>query len=252
MIMNEVLLDIKGLHASVEGKEILHGVDLQIRRGEVHAVMGPNGAGKSTLSAVLTGRPGYEVTAGSVSFAGRDLLAMTPEERSWAGLFLSFQYPIEIPGVSMTNFLKAAVQARRKAAGLPELSAAEFLALMKQKMALLKMKPEFAKREVNVGFSGGEKKRGEIFQMAMLDPVLSILDETDSGLDVDALKIVAEGVNSLKTPQTSAIIITHYHKLLEYIVPDVVHVLKDGRIVRTGGRELADRIEAEGFEGIDG
>ena len=252
MIMNEVLLDIRGLHASVEGKEILHGVDLQIRRGEVHAVMGPNGAGKSTLSAVLTGRPGYEVTSGSVSFAGRDLLTMSPEERSWAGLFLSFQYPIEIPGVSMTNFLKAAVQARRKAAGLPELSAAEFLALMKQKMALLKMKPEFAKREVNVGFSGGEKKRGEIFQMAMLEPVLSILDETDSGLDVDALKIVAEGVNSLKTPETSSIIITHYHKLLEYIVPDVVHVLKDGRIVRTGGRELADRIEAEGFEGIDG
>ena len=252
MIMNEVLLDIKGLHASVEGKEILHGVDLQIRRGEVHAVMGPNGAGKSTLSAVLTGRPGYDVTAGSVRFAGRDLLAMAPEERSWAGLFLSFQYPIEIPGVSMTNFLKAAVQARRKAAGLPELTASEFLGLLKQKMALLKMKPEFAKREVNVGFSGGEKKRGEIFQMAMLEPVLSILDETDSGLDVDALKIVAEGVNSLKTPQTSAIIITHYHKLLEYIVPDVVHVLKDGRIVRTGGRELADRIEAEGFEGIDG
>ncbi|MBO4465425.1 MAG: Fe-S cluster assembly ATPase SufC [Bacteroidales bacterium] len=250
--MNEILLDIRGLHASVEGKEILHGVDLQIRRGEVHAVMGPNGAGKSTLSAVLTGRPGYEVTAGSVSFAGRDLLTMTPEERSWAGLFLSFQYPIEIPGVSMTNFLKAAVQARRKAAGLPELSASEFLGLLKQKMALLKMKPEFAKREVNVGFSGGEKKRGEIFQMAMLEPVLSILDETDSGLDVDALKIVAEGVNSLKTPQTSAIIITHYHKLLEYIVPDVVHVLKDGRIVRTGGKELADRIEAEGFEGIDG
>ena len=252
MIMNEVLLDIKGLHASVEGKEILHGVDLQIRRGEVHAVMGPNGAGKSTLSAVLTGRPGYEVTSGSVSFAGRDLLAMTAEERSWAGLFLSFQYPIEIPGVSMTNFLKAAVQARRKAAGLPELSAAEFLGLLKQKMALLKMKPEFAKREVNVGFSGGEKKRGEIFQMAMLEPVLSILDETDSGLDVDALKIVADGVNSLKTPETSSIIITHYHKLLEYIVPDVVHVLKDGRIVRTGGKELADRIEAEGFEGIDG
>ena len=250
--MNEVLLDIKGLHASVEGKEILHGVDLQIRRGEVHAVMGPNGAGKSTLSAVLTGRPGYEVTAGSVRFAGTDLLAMSPEERSWAGLFLSFQYPIEIPGVSMTNFLKAAVSARRKAAGLPDLSAGEFLSLVKQKMALLKMKPEFAKREVNVGFSGGEKKRGEIFQMAMLEPVLSILDETDSGLDVDALKIVADGVNSLKTPQTSSIIITHYHKLLEYIVPDVVHVLKDGVIVKTGGKELADRIEAEGFEGIDG
>lgn len=250
--MNEVLLDIKGLHASVEGKEILHGLDLQIRRGEVHAVMGPNGAGKSTLSAVLTGRPGYEVTAGSVRFAGADLLAMSPEERSWAGLFLSFQYPIEIPGVSMTNFLKAAVSARRKAAGLPDLSAGEFLALVKQKMALLKMKPEFAKREVNVGFSGGEKKRGEIFQMAMLEPVLSILDETDSGLDVDALKIVADGVNSLKTPQTSSIIITHYHKLLEYIIPDVVHVLKDGVIVKTGGKELADRIEAEGFEGIDG
>ena len=250
--MNEVLLDIKGLHASVEGKEILHGVDLQIRRGEVHAVMGPNGAGKSTLSAVLTGRPGSEVTAGSVRFAGADLLAMSPEERSWAGLFLSFQYPIEIPGVSMTNFLKAAVSARRKAAGLPDLSAGEFLAMVKQKMALLKMKPEFAKREVNVGFSGGEKKRGEIFQMAMLEPVLSILDETDSGLDVDALKIVADGVNSLKTPQTSSIIITHYHKLLEYIVPDVVHVLKDGVIVKTGGKELADRIEAEGFEGIDG
>ena len=252
MIMNEVLLDIRGLHASVEGKEILHGVDLQIRRGEVHAVMGPNGAGKSTLSAVLTGRPGYEVTAGSISFAGRNLLEMSPEERSWAGLFLSFQYPIEIPGVSMTNFLKAAVSARRKALGQPELSAAEFLALMKQKMALLKMKTEFAKREVNVGFSGGEKKRGEIFQMAMLEPELSILDETDSGLDVDALKIVADGVNSLKTPETSSIIITHYHKLLEYIVPDVVHVLKDGRIVRTGGKELADQIEAEGFEGING
>lgn len=248
----EALLEIKGLHASVEGKEILHGVDLTIRPGEVHAVMGPNGAGKSTLSAVLTGRPGYEVTAGSVRFAGRDLLSMSPEERSWAGLFLSFQYPIEIPGVSMTNFLKAAVSARRKAAGLPELSAGEFLSLMKQKMALLKMKPEFAKREVNVGFSGGEKKRGEIFQMAMLEPVLSILDETDSGLDVDALKIVADGVNSLRTPETSAIIITHYHKLLEYIAPDVVHVLKEGRIVKTGGKELADQIEAEGFEGIDG
>ena len=246
MIM-EALLEIKGLHASVEGKEILHGVDLTIRRGEVHAVMGPNGAGKSTLSAVLTGRPGYEATAGSVSFAGHDLLAMSPEERSWAGLFLSFQYPIEIPGVSMTNFLKAAVSARRKAAGQPE-----FLALMKQKMALLKMKPEFARREVNVGFSGGEKKRGEIFQMAMLEPVLSILDETDSGLDVDALKIVADGVNSLRTSETSAIIITHYQKLLEYIVPDVVHVLKEGRIVLTGGRELVDRIEKEGFEGIDG
>jgi len=250
--MSDILLDIRDLHAGIEGKEILHGVNLTIGYGEIHAVMGPNGAGKSTLGAVLTGRPGYEVTSGTVTFAGRDLLAMTPEERSWAGLFLSFQYPIEIAGVTMTNFLKAAVQARRKATGLPELSAGEFLALMKQKMALLKMKPEFAKREVNVGFSGGEKKRGEIFQMAMLEPVLSILDETDSGLDVDALKIVADGVNSLRTPETSAIIITHYQKLLEYIVPDVVHVLKDGRIVRTAGRELVDIIENEGFEAING
>ena len=250
--MNDILLDIRDLHAGIEGKEILHGVNLTIGYGEIHAVMGPNGAGKSTLGAVLTGRPGYEVTSGTVTFAGRDLLAMTPEERSWAGLFLSFQYPIEIAGVTMTNFLKAAVQARRKAAGLPELSAGEFLSLMKQKMALLKMKPEFAKREVNVGFSGGEKKRGEIFQMAMLEPMLSILDETDSGLDVDALKIVADGVNSLRTPQTSAIIITHYQKLLEYIVPDVVHVLKDGRIVKTAGRELVDIIENEGFEAING
>ena len=250
--MSDILLDIRDLHAGIEGKEILHGVNLTIGYGEIHAVMGPNGAGKSTLGAVLTGRPGYEVTSGTVTFAGRDLLAMTPEERSWAGLFLSFQYPIEIAGVTMTNFLKAAVQARRKAAGLPELSAGEFLSLMKQKMALLKMKPEFAKREVNVGFSGGEKKRGEIFQMAMLEPVLSILDETDSGLDVDALKIVADGVNSLRTPQTSAIIITHYQKLLEYIVPDVVHVLKEGRIVKTAGRELVDVIENEGFEAING
>ena len=250
--MSEVLLEIKGLHAEVEGKEILKGVDLVIRRGEVHAVMGPNGAGKSTLSAVLTGRPDYTVTAGSVSFAGQDLLAMNPEERSWAGLFLSFQYPIEIPGVSITNFMKAAINARRKAAGQEEMKPAEFLKLMKEKMAFVQMKGEFAKREVNVGFSGGEKKRNEIFQMAMLDPTLAILDETDSGLDVDALKIVAQGVNDLRSPEKAAIIVTHYQKLLEYVVPDVVHVLKDGRIVRTGGRELVDIIEKEGFEKIDG
>ena len=248
--MDEVLLEIKNLHAGIEGKEILKGVDLIIRRGEIHAVMGPNGAGKSTLSAVLAGKPDYKVTEGSVCFCGRDLLAMTPEERSWAGLFLSFQYPVEIPGVSITAFMKAAVNARRKAAGDSELKPAEFLKLMKEKMALVKMKGEFAKREVNVGFSGGEKKRNEIFQMAMLEPTLSILDETDSGLDVDALKIVADGVNSLHTKDTSAIIITHYHKLLEYVVPDVVHVLKEGRIVRTGSRELVDIIESEGFEGI--
>lgn len=249
---NNILLDIKGLCASVEGKEILKGVDLTIRRGEVHAIMGPNGAGKSTLSAVLTGRPGYTVTAGSVIYDGRDLLSLSPEERSWAGLFLSFQYPIEIPGVSITNFMKAAVNSRRKAQGLPELGAAEFLKLMREKMEFVQMKSEFAKREVNVGFSGGEKKRGEIFQMAMLDPVLGILDETDSGLDVDALKIVADGVNSLRSPQKSFIIITHYQKLLEYIRPDVVHVLKDGRTVQTGGPELADRIWKDGFENING
>ncbi|MBR1487757.1 MAG: Fe-S cluster assembly ATPase SufC [Bacteroidales bacterium] len=246
------MLEIKNLHAAVDGKEILKGVDLTIRRGEVHAVMGPNGAGKSTLGAVLAGRPTFEVTAGSVLYDGRDLLALSPEERSWAGLFLSFQYPVEIPGVSITNFMKAAVNARRKAQGLPELTPGEYLKLLKEKMAFVQMKGEFARREVNVGFSGGEKKRNEIFQMAMLEPTLSILDETDSGLDVDALRIVAEGVNRLRTPETSAIVITHYQRLLEYIVPDVVHVLKDGRIVRTGGRELVDLIEEKGYEGIDG
>ena len=246
--MADILLDIRNLHARVEGKEILKGIDLMIRRGEIHAVMGPNGAGKSTLGAVLTGKPGYEVTEGSVSFAGRDLLAMAPEERSWAGLFLSFQYPVEIPGVGITNFLKTALNARRKAQGLEPLKAPEFLKLMKEKMALVQMKPEFSKREVNVGFSGGEKKRNEIFQMAMLSPALSILDETDSGLDVDALKIVADGVNALHTSETSAIIITHYRKLLDYVRPDVVHVLKAGRIVRTGGADLADEIERDGFD----
>ena len=242
------MLQIKNLHASVEDKEILKGVNLTIGPGEIHAVMGPNGAGKSTLAAVLTGRPGYTVTGGSVTFCGKDLIAMAPEERAWAGLFLSFQYPIEIPGVTITAFMKAAVNAKRRANGLEELKAGEFLKLQKEKMAFLKMKPEFAKREVNVGFSGGEKKRNEIFQMAMLDPSLSILDETDSGLDVDALKIVADGVNALRSPQKSAIIVTHYHKLLEYVQPDFVHVLKDGRIVKTGGRELIDAIESEGFD----
>lgn len=250
--MSEVLLDIKGLKACVEGKEILHGVDLCIREGEVHAIMGPNGAGKSTLGAVLTGKPGYEVTGGSVLFRGQDLLSLSPEQRAWLGLFLSFQYPIEIPGVSLVNFMKAALASKRKAQGLPELSPAEFLKLLKEKMALVQMRPDLAKRDVNVGFSGGEKKRCEIFQMAMLEPVLSILDETDSGLDVDALKIVAGGVNNLRSPQNASIIITHYHKLLEYIVPDVVHVLKNGVIVKTAGRELVSQIEASGFEGIDG
>lgn len=249
--MSDVLLEIRNLHAGIEGKEILKGVDLTVRRDEVHAVMGPNGAGKSTLGAVLAGRPDYKVTEGSILYDGRDLLAMAPEERSWAGIFLSFQYPIEIPGVSITNFMKAAINARRKAQGLEELKPAEFLKLLKEKMAFVQMKGEFAKREVNVGFSGGEKKRNEIFQMAMLDPTFAILDETDSGLDVDALKIVADGVNALRSPEKSIMIITHYQKLLEYIQPDVVHVLKEGRIVRTAGRELADRIWAEGFESIN-
>ena len=246
------LLEIRGLHASVGDKKILKGVDLTIRRGEVHAVMGPNGAGKSTLSAVLTGRPDLTVTQGSVLYEGRDLLAMAPEERAWAGIFLSFQYPVEIPGVSITAFMKAAIAARRKAQGLPELKAAEFLRLLKEKMAFVQMRPEFASRSVNEGFSGGEKKRNEIFQMAMLDPVFAILDETDSGLDVDALKIVAAGVNALRSPEKSAIVITHYKRLLDYIVPDVVHVLKDGRIVKTAGPELVERIDQQGYEGLDG
>jgi len=243
-----MLLEIKNLHASVGGKEILKGIDLSIGEGEIHAVMGPNGAGKSTLGAVLTGRPGYEITEGTVFFRGQNLLEMAPEQRAWAGLFLSFQYPIEIPGVTITAFMKAAVNAKRKANGEEEMKTSDFLKLMKEKMAFVQMKPEFAKREVNVGFSGGEKKRNEIFQMALLDPMLSILDETDSGLDVDALKIVADGVNALRSPEKSAIIVTHYHKLLEYVQPDYVHVLKAGRIVKTGGRELIDAIESKGFD----
>ena len=248
--MNDILLEIKDLHAGIEGKEILKGVNLVIREGEVHAVMGPNGAGKSTLASVLSGRPDFKVCSGSICFRGQDLLAMSPEERSWAGIFLSFQYPVEIPGVSITNFMKAALNARRKAEGLEEIKPGEYLKLLKEKMAFVGMKPEFAKRDVNVGFSGGEKKRNEIFQMAMLEPRLSILDETDSGLDVDALRIVAQGVNSLRTPQTSSIVITHYQRLLDYIVPDVVHVLKDGRIVKTAGRELVDQIETSGYDSI--
>ena len=245
---NDILLEIKDLHAGIGEKEILKGVNLTIRKGEIHAVMGPNGAGKSTLSAVLTGKPMYEVTSGSITFMGKDLLSMSPEERSWAGIFMSFQYPVEIPGVTITNFMKTAINAKREALGLEPMKAGDFLKLLKEKMAFVKMRPEFAKREVNVGFSGGEKKRNEIFQMAMLEPKFSILDETDSGLDVDALKIVADGVNALHTEKTSAIIITHYQKLLEYVVPDVVHVLKAGRIVTTGGRELVDAIEKNGFD----
>ena len=232
---NDILLKIEGLRASVEDKEILKGVDLTIRKGEIHAVMGPNGAGKSTLSAVLAGKPQFTVTAGIVEFLGQDLLAMSPEERAWAGIFLSFQYPVEIPGVTITNFMKTAVNAHRKGKGLEPLKAGDFLKLLK---------------EVNVGFSGGEKKRNEIFQMAMLDPTLAILDETDSGLDVDALRIVANGVNALHTPEKAAIVITHYQRLLDYIVPDVVHVLKDGKIVKTAGKELVAEIEEKGYDNL--
>ena len=247
---NDIILKISGLHAGIEGKEILRGIDPEIRKGEIHAFMGPNGAGKSTLSSVLAGKPQYTVTSGSIEYMGQDLLAMSPEERSVAGIFMSFQYPVEIPGVTITNFMKSAVNAHRRAKGQEELKAGDFLKLMKEKMAFVQMKSEFSKREVNVGFSGGEKKRNEIFQMAMLDPVLSILDETDSGLDVDALRIVANGVNALHTPEKASIIITHYQRLLEYIVPDIVHVLKEGRIVKTGGRELVNLIEENGYDGL--
>ena len=245
---NEILLKIEGLRASVEDKEILKGVDLVIRKGEIHAVMGPNGAGKSTLSAVLAGKPQFTVTAGSIEFMGQDLLAMSPEERAWAGIFLSFQYPVEIPGVTITNFMKTAVNAHRAGKGLEPLKAGDFLKLMREKMAFVQMKPEFAKREVNVGFSGGEKKKNEIFQMAMLEPTLSILDETDSGLDIDALRIVATGVTRLKREDNATVVITHYQRLLDYIVPDYVHVLYKGRIIYSGDKSLALKLEKEGYD----
>ena len=244
------MLEVKDLHASVNGKEILRGINLSIKKGEVHAIMGPNGSGKSTLSSVLVGHPAFEVTKGSVSFDGQDLLALSPEDRSHAGLFLSFQYPVEIPGVSMVNFMRAAVNEKRKYEGKPTLTASEFLKLMREKRAVVELDNKLANRSVNEGFSGGEKKRNEIFQMAMLEPKLSILDETDSGLDIDALRIVAEGVNKLKTPETSCIVITHYQRLLDYIKPDVVHVLYKGRIVKTAGPELALEIEKRGFDWI--
>ena len=228
----------------------MKGINLQINAGETHAIMGPNGAGKSTLSAVLTGNPAYTVTEGEVIFRGKDLLSMPPEVRAREGLFLSFQYPVEIPGVSMTNFMRAAVNAKREHQGLPALSAGEFLKLMRAKRALVELDNKLAGRSVNEGFSGGEKKRNEIFQMAMLEPCLSILDETDSGLDIDALRIVAEGVNKLHTPENATIVITHYQRLLDYIVPDFVHILADGQIVRTGGKELALKLEEKGYAGL--
>lgn len=244
------MLEIKDLHASIGGKEILRGINLTIPDGEVHAIMGPNGSGKSTLSAVLVGNPAYEVTRGTVTFNGKDLLAMSPEQRSHEGLFLSFQYPVEIPGVSMVNFMRTAVNERRKYQNLPPLTASEFLKLMRQKRAVVELDSKLANRSVNEGFSGGEKKRNEIFQMAMLEPTLSILDETDSGLDIDALRIVAEGVNKLKTPQSSCIVITHYQRLLDYIKPDIVHVLYNGRIVKTSTPDLALELERRGYDWI--
>ncbi len=244
------LIEIKNLHATIDGKEILKGINLSVKPGEVHAIMGPNGSGKSTLSNVLVGHPAYTVTEGEIIYKGQNLLALSPEERSHAGIFLSFQYPVEIAGVSMTNFMRAAINAKREAQGLPAMSASDFLKLMRDKRALVNLDSKLANRSVNEGFSGGEKKRNEIFQMAMLEPTLSILDETDSGLDIDALRIVAEGVNKLKRPDTSTLVITHYQRLLDYIKPDIVHVLYNGRIVKTAGPELALELEERGYDWI--
>ena len=248
--MTKPILEIKNLSAGVEGKQILKGVTLTVSAGEVHAVMGPNGSGKSTLAAVLAGRDGYDVTGGEVIYNGHDLLDLDPEERAREGLFLAFQYPVEIPGVNSTYFLKAALNEIRKAKGESELDAMEFLTLVKDKMKLLELPEELLKRSVNEGFSGGEKKRAEIFQMAVLEPKLAILDETDSGLDIDALKIVSSGVNKLKQADNAQLVITHYQRLLNYIVPDYVHVLVDGKIVRTGGKELALELEEKGYDWI--
>lgn len=247
---NKILLDIHDLHASIDGKKILKGINLTVREGEVHAIMGPNGSGKSTLSMVLAGAPGYSVTEGTVDFHGKELLELSPEDRSHEGLFLSFQYPVEIPGVSMVNFMRAAVNEKRKYFNEAPLSASDFLKLMRQKRAIVELDNKLASRSVNEGFSGGEKKRNEIFQMAVLEPRLSILDETDSGLDIDALRIVAGGVNKLKTDRNATIVITHYQRLLDYIKPDFVHVLYKGRIVRTGGPELALELEEKGYDWI--
>ena len=244
------MLKIENLHARVEGRDILKGLTLTVKPGEVHAIMGPNGAGKSTLGHVLAGRDGYEITEGSVSFNGLDLLDMAPEERAAAGVFLAMQYPVEIPGVNNTYFLRSALNAQRRSRGQEELDSVQFLKLVREKLAVLHLKDDLLHRAVNEGFSGGEKKRNEIFQMAVLEPTLAILDETDSGLDIDALKAVAEGVNAQRTPERAFIVITHYQRLLDYIKPDVVHVLADGRIVETGGPELALQLEAQGYDWI--
>ena len=248
--MKEVtMLEIRNLHASVDGKEILKGIDLDIRAGEVHAIMGPNGSGKSTLSYVLAGRDGYDITEGSIRFKGRDLTEMSVDERAAAGVFLAFQYPLEIPGVTTMTFLKTALNAQRKARGEEELDAVRFLKLVREKAKPLNVTDDMLKRALNVGYSGGEKKRAEVLQMSLLEPALCVLDETDSGLDIDALKTVAEGVNALRSPERAMIVITHYQRLLDYIVPDVVHVLSKGRIVKTGGKELALELEKSGYAG---
>lgn len=244
------MLSIKNLHVSIEGKDILKGINLEIKPGEVHAIMGPNGAGKSTLASVLAGRDLFNVTEGEVTFEGNNLLDMEPEDRAKEGIFLGFQYPIEIPGVSTVNFMKTAVNEHRKYKGMDPLSASDFLKLMRDKKALVEIDSKLMNRSVNEGFSGGEKKKNEIFQMAMLEPKLAVLDETDSGLDIDALRIVAKGVNKLKTAENATIVITHYQRLLDYIVPDVVHVLYNGRIVKTAGKELALELEEKGYDWI--
>jgi len=244
------MLSIKNLHASIEGTPILRGINLEVKAGEVHAIMGPNGSGKSTLASVLAGREEYEVTEGEVIFQGKELLELSPEDRAREGVFLAFQYPIEIPGVSTTNFLRTALNQVREYRGLEPLDAVKFLSLMKEKMALVEIDQKLLSRSLNEGFSGGEKKRNEIFQMAMLEPVLSILDETDSGLDIDALRIVSNGVNKLKSEKTATIVVTHYQRLLDYIVPDFVHVLYKGRIVKSGTKELALELEEKGYDGI--
>ena len=244
------MLSIKNLHVSIDGKEILKGINLEIKPGEVHAIMGPNGAGKSTLASVLAGRDLYEVTEGEITFQGKNILEMAPEDRAKEGIFLGFQYPIEIPGVSTVNFMKTAVNEHRKHKGLEPLTASDFLKLMRDKKALVEIDSKLTNRSVNEGFSGGEKKKNEIFQMAMLEPKLAVLDETDSGLDIDALRVVAKGVNKLKTADNATIVITHYQRLLDYIVPDVVHVLFDGRIVKTAGKELALELEEKGYDWI--
>jgi Fe-S cluster assembly ATP-binding protein len=244
------MLTIKNLHASIEGNEILRGINLEVKAGEIHAIMGPNGSGKSTLASVLAGREEYEVTEGEVLFQGKDLLEMAPEDRAREGVFLAFQYPVEIPGVSTTNFLRTAVNQVREYRGLEALDAVKFLSIMKEKMKLVEIDQKLLSRSLNEGFSGGEKKRNEIFQMAMLEPKLSILDETDSGLDIDALKIVSNGVNKLKSPETATIVVTHYQRLLDYIVPDYVHVLYKGRIVKSGTKELALELEEKGYDWI--